>query len=44
MPVAVAHQICDRIEAALRQAIGGAEIVIHIEPDGEAQHRGVLVL
>jgi cation diffusion facilitator family transporter len=43
MRVAAAHQICDRIEAALRRAIGGAEIVIHIEPEGEAQHRGVLV-
>jgi cation diffusion facilitator family transporter len=44
MSVADAHRICDRIERALEAEIAGAEIVIHIEPEGEAQHRGVLVL
>jgi cation diffusion facilitator family transporter len=44
MTVADAHRICDRIERALESEIAGAEIVIHIEPEGEAQHRGVLVL
>ncbi len=44
MTVADAHRICDRIERALEAEIAGAEVVIHIEPEGEAQHRGVLVV
>lgn len=44
MSVADAHRICDRIESALESEINGAEIVIHIEPEGEARHRGVLVI
>ena len=44
MSVADAHRICDRIERALEAEIDGAEVVIHVEPEGEAQHRGVLVL
>lgn len=44
MTVADAHRICDRIERALESEIAGAEIVIHVEPEGEAQHRGVLVV
>jgi cation diffusion facilitator family transporter len=44
MSVADAHRICDRIERALEAEIEGAEIVIHVEPEGEARHRGVLVL
>lgn len=44
MSVADAHHICDRIESALESEINGAEIVIHVEPEGEARHRGVLVI
>ena len=44
MSVADAHRICDRIESALEAQIDGAEIVIHVEPEGEARHRGVLVI
>jgi len=44
MTVADAHDICDRIEAALRAEMGGLMITIHIEPEGKAKHRGVLVL
>jgi len=44
MTVAAAHQICDRVEEALSHAIEGAEVLIHVEPEGEAQHKGVLVL
>jgi divalent metal cation (Fe/Co/Zn/Cd) transporter len=43
MPVAEAHRICDRIEAALGTAVPGARVLIHIEPEGEAKHSGVLV-
>jgi cation diffusion facilitator family transporter len=44
MSVADAHRICDRIEQALEAEIDGAEIVIHVEPEGEARHRGVVVI
>lgn len=44
MSVADAHRICDRIESALEAEISGAEIVIHVEPEGEARHRGVVVI
>jgi cation diffusion facilitator family transporter len=44
MSVADAHRICDRIEQALEAEIEGAEVVIHVEPEGEARHRGVLVV
>lgn len=44
MRVEDAHAICDRIEAALRAEVEGAAVTIHVEPDGKAKHRGVLVL
>lgn len=44
MTVANAHVICDRLESAIGAAIDGAEILIHVEPEGEARHRGVVVL
>jgi cation diffusion facilitator family transporter len=44
MRVLEAHAICDRIEAALRAEIEGAVITIHVEPEGKAKHRGVVVL
>jgi cation diffusion facilitator family transporter len=44
MTVAAAHEICDRLEDALKAAVPDAEILIHTEPEGEAQHRGVVVV
>jgi cation diffusion facilitator family transporter len=44
MTVADAHEICDRIEAALKAELGTATITIHVEPEGKAKHQGVLVL
>jgi cation diffusion facilitator family transporter len=44
MTVAEAHDICDRIEAALRAEIEGLVITIHVEPEGKAKHHGVVVL
>ncbi len=44
MTVAAAHEICDRIEAALEAAVKGAQILIHVEPEGEAKASGVPVL
>jgi cation diffusion facilitator family transporter len=37
MTVAASHAICDRIEAALGQAVPGAQVVIHVEPEQEAK-------
>jgi cation diffusion facilitator family transporter len=44
MSVTDAHDICDRIEEALEKAIDGAEIQIHVEPEGEAKSKGALHL
>lgn len=44
MTVADAHRICDRLEEAIGKEIDGAEVLIHVEPEGEARHRGVVVL
>lgn len=45
MRVAEAHDICDRIEAALRAATDGdAAITIHVEPEHKAKQAGVVVL
>lgn len=44
MPVQVAHDICDRIEAALKAEMDGLMITIHVEPEGKAKQHGVLVL
>ncbi|WP_135466302.1 cation diffusion facilitator family transporter [Crenalkalicoccus roseus] len=44
MRVVEAHDICDRIEAALKAEIEGAVITIHVEPEGKAKHHGVVVL
>jgi cation diffusion facilitator family transporter len=44
MTVATSHDICDRIEAALTQAVPGAQVLIHVEPEGEAKQTGVPVV
>lgn len=44
MSVTDAHRICDQLEGALGREIEGAEVLIHVEPEGEARHRGVVVL
>jgi cation diffusion facilitator family transporter len=44
MAVADAHDICDRLERALREEVGEALITIHVEPEGKAKHQGVVVL
>lgn len=44
MTVTDAHRICDRIEGALGREIDGVEVLIHVEPEGEARHRGVIML
>ncbi len=42
--VEAAHSICDRIEAALKDEVPGAQITIHIEPEHKAKHCGVVVV
>ena len=44
MTVADAHIICDRLETALQESIRECRVTIHVEPEGEARHRGVIVL
>ncbi|MEW6254751.1 MAG: cation diffusion facilitator family transporter [Pseudomonadota bacterium] len=44
MTVAAAHDICDRIERAFETDMDDMVITIHVEPEGEAKHRGVVVL
>jgi cation diffusion facilitator family transporter len=44
MTVTEAHEICDRIEAALLAEVEDALISIHVEPDHKAKHTGVVVL
>lgn len=40
MTVSESHAVCDRIEAALREAIADAKISIHVEPEEKAKHQG----
>ena len=44
MSVEAAHAICDRIEAKLREAVGEAQITIHVEPEEKAKHSGIVVV
>lgn len=44
MTVSDAHDICDRIEKAFDADMEDVVMTIHVEPEGEAKHRGVVVL
>ena len=44
MRVDEAHDICDRVEAALKAEVEGLVVTIHVEPEMSAKHQGVLVL
>ncbi|MEC9344548.1 MAG: cation transporter dimerization domain-containing protein, partial [Pseudomonadota bacterium] len=35
-----AHEICDRIETAIRREIPGARMSIHVEPEDKAHVHG----
>ncbi len=43
MTVSAAHNICDRIENAIRDAVPGARVTIHVEPEDKAKHAGVIM-
>ncbi len=42
MSVDDAHEICDRLEAAIEQDIKGAQVVIHVEPEYKAKQHGAV--
>lgn len=41
MRVDAAHEICDKIEQAMKQEVPGMVITIHIEPEFKVKHKGV---
>lgn len=44
MTVSEAHQICDRLEAALRAEDEDRRVIIHVEPEEKAKHSGIVVV
>lgn len=44
MTVERAHDICDRIEAAISKDVPGARTTIHVEPEHKAKHTGIVVI
>ncbi len=42
--VTEAHEICDRIELALKTEVPESIVTIHVEPENKAKHTGVVVL
>ncbi len=44
MAVSESHEICDRIEKALRAEVSDVHIAIHVEPEEKAKHTGVVVV
>ncbi len=44
MSVTEAHDICDRLERAIKAEVHDALISIHVEPDDKAKHSGIVVL
>ena len=43
MTVKRAHDICDRIENALHEALPGSRVTIHVEPESKAKHAGIVM-
>jgi cation diffusion facilitator family transporter len=44
MTVTEAHDICDRLERAIKAEMQDSLISIHVEPDDKAKHSGIVVL
>ena len=44
MTVFDAHEICDRIEAAIGKAVPDSRVTIHVEPEHKQNHTGIVVL
>ena len=43
MSVEQSHRICDRLESALKQAVEGVQVIIHVEPGHKAKDEGVVL-
>lgn len=43
MPVEEAHQICDRLEAAVRAELPGTRVTIHVEPAHKEKNEGIRI-
>ncbi|MDZ7600023.1 MAG: cation diffusion facilitator family transporter [Hoeflea sp.] len=43
MSVEASHRICDRLESALKQAVEGIQVTIHVEPGHKAKDEGVML-
>jgi divalent metal cation (Fe/Co/Zn/Cd) transporter len=41
--VSTAHDICDRLEKAIKEEVGEALITIHVEPDNKVKHFGIAI-
>ncbi|HEV7872618.1 MAG TPA: cation diffusion facilitator family transporter [Enterovirga sp.] len=44
LAVSEAHDICDRLERALKSEVEGALVTIHVEPENKAKHQGIIVV
>jgi len=44
LSVSDAHDICDRIERAIKRDCEGSVVTIHVEPENKAKHSGIVVL
>lgn len=44
MTVFDAHEICDRVEAALKAAVAGSRITIHVEPEHKQKSAGIDII
>ncbi len=44
MTVEAAHGICDRLEGAIEKELENTDVVIHVEPDFKAKHKGAVEL
>lgn len=44
LSVSAAHDMCDRVEAALKAAVPNCVVTIHVEPEHKAKHSGIVVI
>lgn len=42
--VSEAHEMCDRVEAALKKVVPDCVVTIHVEPEHKAKHSGIVVI
>lgn len=44
MSVFEAHEICDRVEHAIHDAVPDSRVTIHVEPEHKSKHSGIVVV